>query len=183
MSLLQPLSNAAPAFVPAPQKVGGVNVCRYGRSCHRGECWFAHPEGRDYDEGKSSKENGSVSNDGKEEDMDALLDEFEAQQLGDALNASSQCECCNGHSTSCETDACAARGGRCFCQNDTAEDNEEADDTWRDEWFPGSRTCTCCEGFIYRCAKKEPACQSGQCYCDMQTTQTGTQANGQITTA
>jgi hypothetical protein len=29
------------------------------------------------------------------------------------------------------------------------------DETWRDEWFPNSRTCKCCEGYIYRCSGTE----------------------------
>lgn len=26
------------------------NVCRYGRSCHRSECYYTHPDGRDIDD-------------------------------------------------------------------------------------------------------------------------------------
>lgn len=40
-----------------------------------------------------------------------------------------------------------------------------SDDTWKDEWFSGSRNCTCCEGYIYRCKEQKVMCHSGSCSC------------------
>lgn len=77
-----------------------------------------------------------------------------------------ECPCCAGNPYDCPSSVCRARGF-CGCMFGY-EDNgcyEEEDDTWKDEWFPDSRSCTCCNGYIYRCEKRDVLCQSGACEC------------------
>jgi len=159
---------------------GGQTVCRFGRSCHRDGCFYAHPEGRDYDGsaapiGAISAGPGAQHAPGRQpsppqDEFDA--DEFEGgpsleEQEAAALAALEQCECCGGRPYECSTPACAAQG-RCFCTMGGADpDNEEADDSWRDEWFPASKDCPCCAGSIYRCQQQKDDCVSGQCYCSL----------------
>jgi hypothetical protein len=163
---------------------GGQTVCRFGRTCHRQGCFYSHPEGRDIDgtsapaisagPGAQMMAQGvpdrfqSPSQDESAFDVDELeggpsLEEQEAA----ALAALQQCECCGGRPNECETPACKA-AGRCFCtMGDQNADDEEADDSWRDEWFPQYRDCPCCAGSIYRCKKQQDDCVSGHCFCSM----------------
>jgi len=125
---------------------GASRTCKWGRKCHRPDCYFSHPEGRDMDAPKVKPK--AVAAETKSDD-----DQF--------------CPCCKGHPYECETEACAERGA-CGCtwgEDPTEDDDHSDDDTWKDEWFPHSRNCHCCKGYIYRCNVEQLLCESGTCFC------------------
>jgi hypothetical protein len=138
------------------------NNCRYGRECRREGCHFNHPDGRKVDEGES--------NDQEDDDIDDALDEFEADmaaqsmgklrlQEGGADGEDFVCPCCNNNPYNCAT---CGDAGVCTCLAGGVDDD---DDSWRDEWFPESRTCECCNGYAYRCEHKLRSCNDEKCEC------------------
>jgi hypothetical protein len=133
---------------PAAANRGGQQVCRFRAKCNRPNCWFFHPEGRIIDDPDFDP------------DLEAVNDALDKLNVGNN-SGDEVCPCCNGSPEACETPACK-KAGLCACQG-TATSKE--DDTWKDEWFPGSRECECCKGFVYRCETKDPACNSGTCFC------------------
>jgi len=87
------------------------------------------------------------------------------------------CDCCQGQPYNCQSSGCKAQGGKCGCtfgQDDQPEDvlEGEADDGWRDEWYPQSRNCACCAGTVYRCKLSKDECKTkGHCFCYQPPTQ------------
>lgn len=159
---------------PMPQsnsgssRQSGQQVCRWGRQCHRSECWFLHPEGRDLDQG-----GGAARSSPPIDDYDDALDEFENGQDGHTdSHEEFNCPCCNGNPENCQTPSCKA-AGVCACQQDRiveAEmDEDVGPDSWKDEWFPQSRDCECCKGYVYNCKKSQSKCSQGVCFCKAET--------------
>lgn len=156
---------------------GGSSVCRYGRACHRAECWFRHPDGRTIDDQPQQQQ---ADDKAPVDDYDDALDEFEGRDKFTALDDAElaaraeefDCPCCGGDPEHCATPACRA-AGLCACQADRIPEAADATngldaagDSWRDEWFPTSRECECCEGYVYRCGRKSKVCsETGTCEC------------------
>jgi len=165
-SVTQPLDQGKPPSSPSGKSTGsgssdgseprgpGKAVCRWGRKCHRSDCWFEHPEGRDLDDGKGDKSDAQSTH-----------------------SDPADCECCGGDPFNCQTPACVEQG-MCGCTYGLEQDVEEAD-AWKDEWFPASKDCKCCGGYVYKCKTTEPACESGECFCLLVTgaSQTGSPKN------
>ena len=195
----KPITHAEPAPAASASRKG-PNVCRYGRECHRAECWFVHPDGRDIDEDDANKFDGADT-----AEFDAALDEFEAEAKRDwnnagrdgAANASTEedefnCPCCGNNPVGCTNTPDCTAAGLCVCQmggavdDDIAEfadgDESTGDDSWRDEWFPQSRECDCCRGYQFRCRLSQPQCANGKCFCADQAQPQMTNINGNANT-
>lgn len=119
------------------------NVCRFGRQCHRDGCYYAHPDGREMDDGQGppggisagpgARAKAPVSPTSGRSDFNP--DEWEGDEEGKleeeeaaALAALEQCECCGGRPLECQTPACR-QAGRCFCTQGEAGE-EGVDDSW-----------------------------------------------------
>ena len=98
-----------------PASSATVNQCKFGRKCHRTDCYFLHPDGRDVDDAEQQEifrhideANGNLS------DTDEFI-----------------CPCCKNNSQSCNTPQCKERGGICGCE--FGSDNKQTDEYEDDE--------------------------------------------------
>eukprot|EP01115_Flamella_aegyptia_P005736 TRINITY_DN24052_c1_g1_i1.p1 TRINITY_DN24052_c1_g1~~TRINITY_DN24052_c1_g1_i1.p1 ORF type:complete len:166 (+),score=23.65 TRINITY_DN24052_c1_g1_i1:60-557(+) len=112
--------------------------CKWGRKCHRVDCYFFHPEGREIDEQYMYyRYNGGGGQGG----YDMPQQNYGAPNIDPNYISENQMQ-------------------QDFF-NITAQEEEMAK---KDEWYPASRNCNCCNGYIYGC--KDQTCNSlGVCGC------------------
>ncbi|CAM9359309.1 unnamed protein product [Chrysoparadoxa australica] len=136
--------------------------CRYGERCHRADCFYGHPAGRNIGAGAPPGPMGAAP--------PRARSTVQVCRYGWDCTRS---DCYFQHPGGRAIDG-GARGGadagsvnsidRQFAQMNT---RSTPDQDLMDTWFPKAMNCTCCKGFIYGC--KNDICASlGSCTCDVE---------------